>query len=96
MSKLLEKILPVALGAGAVGALDFLLVEGAGGAGVAYDLLNGGYMSDFLKTRDPRELLDLNELNVGEVTSLFAILASLAFLFFALNGKRLHHRVPVC
>ncbi len=78
----------MAAGAGAIGFLDFLLVEGAGSVGVGYDLLNEGYLADFLKTRNPVELLDLHELNVGEVVSLLAIIASLSLLFFALGGRR--------
>lgn len=88
MSRLLEKVVPMAAGAGAIGLLDFLLVEGAGSVGVGYDLLNEGYLADFLKTRNPAELLDLHELNVGEVVSLLAIIASLSLLFFALGGRR--------
>ncbi len=92
MARLIEKVLPFAAGAGLVGFLDFLLVEGAGAAGVAYDLANDGYLADFVRTGNPRELADVHELNFGEAVSLFAIVASLTLLFFAATrGGRGRH-----
>lgn len=88
MARLIEKMLPFAAGAGIVGFLDFLLVEGAGAAGVAYDLAHEGYIADFVATGDPRELLDLHELNFGESVSLIAVVASLTLLLFATRRRR--------
>lgn len=91
MSSFFKTVLSGVAGAGAVGAVDFLLVEGMGSAGVGYDLLNGGYLADYFKTGEARELLDFHELNPAEVTSIVAIVASFALLIFSLRtfrGKR--------
>jgi len=92
MARILEKILPFAAGAGLIGFLDFLLVEGAGATGVAYDLAYDGYLADFFQTKDPRELFELNELNFGEAISVFAIVASLTLLFFTTRARKAFQR----
>lgn len=85
MSSFFKTVLSGVAGAGAVGVVDFVLVEGVGSVGVAYDLTHGGYLADFFESGDVRELLDIRELNYGEVISVVAILASLALLAFSVS-----------
>lgn len=87
MNKLGERIARVAVGASLATLFEFVLVESVLGGGIVYDLANGGYVSDFMKTGNPSELLDFNELNVAEMFGSVAIVVSLALLLFNLSRR---------
>lgn len=93
MTETFKKILPFAFGAGAAGMLDVFLVEGVGTAGVIYDLTHDGYFADLLNTGDPSELLDIHEMNAGEIISALAIM--LSFFVVLITWRHFSRKVVV-
>ncbi|MFQ5540943.1 MAG: hypothetical protein ACE5F4_01715 [Candidatus Paceibacteria bacterium] len=82
-----DKLFKYAIGGGTVALFELLLIEWTFIAGGAYDLANGGYLSDFLETGHPSELLDLHELNFGEAFGSVAVVVSLAVLALGLRSR---------